>query len=252
MPIWHRSALSPTKSVLNSATEFDTAMTKSYGVTLCRKRQVRRLHGNSPMWSASSVGVGGSVHSRFVIDGCRRRERARSCGGDFGIESVPRKERICALLPRARVLHTGERASVPCQQARRSLNVGPRLLDGASGNRLLRRHAINALPRKLEPQSALAARPRAIPRFDPRSREGLVVEHPEVDKPGDGTLDQLVAVADAAQPSPNLADRSLAGLEEPQRRLEHDRRIVHRAEPLALLVEPLAPPSSIRHYRITN
>ena len=60
------------------------------------------------------------------------------------------------------------------------------------------RRAVHALEPELGPDRPLPARPRPIARFDPGAGEGLVVEHPELEHPLDGALDEVGSVAGAA------------------------------------------------------
>src|SRR5689334_96764 len=121
------------------------------------------------------------------------------------------------------------------------ISVGP--LQVAVLHRPVDDRPVDALGPQLLAQCSLATRPRPIPRLDPRSGERLIVEHPELGEPRDRALDQIRPIAGAVQPRPYLDGRPLPRLEEPQRRLEDDRRVADLA---ALFADPceLVRPSS--------
>jgi len=65
----------------------------------------------------------------------------------------------------------------------------------------VRGRTIDALHPQLLADGALTARSRAVPRLDPRPREGFVIEHPEVGETTDGRFHQARLIPGTTQPS---------------------------------------------------
>ncbi len=90
------------------------------------------------------------------------------------------------------------------------------------GNQL----AIQALERQFPPEGLLAARPGSIPRLDPGAAESPVVQHPQLEKPGDGAFDQLGGVSRGRQVAADLVNRAGPKLQEAGRGVEDYVRVL--------------------------
>jgi hypothetical protein len=82
--------------------------------------------------------------------------------------------------------------------------------------------AVDSLDGELPAQGLITARMGSISGLDPGTREHLVVEHPQLREPLDGSFDQVRRVGGAGQVAADLVDRPLTRLQEARRGIEHD------------------------------
>jgi hypothetical protein len=146
------------------------------------------------------------------------------------VEAVPGEEGVRPLPTLAWIRDAVQGAGVLRQQPLGGDAIRGRLIRGCGRAALLQdgvdRRPGDPFQPELLADRAFTAWSGSIAGLDPRTSEGLVVEHPELLEPGDGSVDQGGLVAGAGQPPPHLGDGSRARLEEPSGRLQDDLRIV--------------------------
>jgi hypothetical protein len=186
-----------------------------------------------------------------VLEGLLRAvsfDLGRNSSADLRIEPVASEQRVRTLAALARIRDAGEAARVACQETFRGHLVGRHrhiAIVGRHPSRSLAalpedqidRGAVDALETQLLADRPLTSRPGAVARLDPGTCERLVVEHTELEHPGDGTFDQIGAIARPSESPANFRNRSSAWLEETRRCLKDHVRILDLSSTLTPLVE---------------
>ncbi len=192
----------------------------------------------SAAWESLDVDI---LHTRQAIARQLMRPARRDQRGEPRIESVPGQQAVGTIAARPGIRDPRNRPAAALEKPDRCglirryraadlrfadslgscLGLALSCLQGGIDDR-----SIDAALRQLSSQRTLAARPRSVSRLHPGACERLIVQHPEVGKPLDGALDQILAIAGAHEAAPNFADRSLARLEEAESSVEDDSRII--------------------------
>ena len=188
-----------------------------------RRRSQRRSLLRRPGGSALGGPCSGSSSTTAVASACA----LMAATARLGVEAVPREQRVGPLAPRPRVRHASERRAraAPARAAAR-LRVGLRVAPTSRSSITSSTVVAGRCPSpQLDPQRALAARPRPVARLDPGPRERLVVEDPELGQPRDRALDELRPVAGPLRRRRTSPTDRWRASRNRSARLEHQRRI---------------------------